>query len=586
MGILWVTAVLLSIGATYFSLRPILMPEKMRQSRRRYNQAVFQDRLRELENERDTMGLSSEEFETLKTQLKRALLDDIPDEDGSGNRQQSKTEAANGKSLLMIITLAVLSLSIALYSIYGSATAVKDWQLIMRNPDLSQESLQAVLTNKKSDGKRYSVGDYLLAARTRVHENPKDETAWVTLAETYLRVPMREAAETALKRAQQELPDSGEILLAQAQVMQMLDGNDSRARAKLAAAAALNPNNPNVLFAKAMSSMQNNRYEEAVNDWKAFRGVLKDGDNLVRVAEQGLATAQKKAQEGATQGLTQLASAGASQSGGLEPNTSGRREILIRADLAPRFLGKYRDTDTVFVMAKMIQGAPMPLAVVKTTVGQLSRPIQLDETHAMMPNLTLANQDEVEVIVRISPSGDAIASTGDLEGRIAPVALKDGHSAQVAVVLKDLIGHGDVKPGQYSGGTSETAKPAPVATPQAEKNVAVQVKVSLDAKLRESARPSDRVFVFARAAKGPRMPLAVKTATVKDLPITVTLTDADAMTPAFRLSGAPQVKILARVSRSGNAQAQPGDLEGESAALSPKDHDGLIEIKINKTVSE
>ena len=58
------------------------------------------------------------------------------------------------------------------------------------------------------------------------------------------------------------------------------------------------------------------------------------------------------------------------------------------------------------------------------------------------------------------------------------------------------------------------------------------------------------------------MPLAIVRKTVADLPITVTLDDSQAMTPAMVLSKFEQVTVGARVSKSGNAMPQSGDLEG------------------------
>ena len=65
------------------------------------------------------------------------------------------------------------------------------------------------------------------------------------------------------------------------------------------------------------------------------------------------------------------------------------------------------------------------------------------------------------------------------------------------------------------------------------------------------------------------MPLAVKRLRVADLPITVTLDDSLAMTPEMRLSSFPQVMVGARISASGQATPQSGDLEGEKGPLNP-----------------
>lgn len=82
--------------------------------------------------------------------------------------------------------------------------------------------------------------------------------------------------------------------------------------------------------------------------------------------------------------------------------------------------------------------------------------------------------------------------------------------------------------------------------------VELKVRVSLAAELADQVLPSDTVFVFARAASGPPMPLAAKRLTVADLPAEVSLSDADAMMPQLRLSSFPEVQLVARISRAGS----------------------------------
>ncbi|WP_462380563.1 c-type cytochrome biogenesis protein CcmI [Pseudomonas sp. Marseille-QA0892] len=82
----------------------------------------------------------------------------------------------------------------------------------------------------------------------------------------------------------------------------------------------------------------------------------------------------------------------------------------------------------------------------------------------------------------------------------------------------------------------------------------VQVRIELADTVRGQVEPVETVFVFARATDGPPMPLAVKRLRVADLPTIVRLTDADAMMPDLKLSAFPRIEVVARVSRSGNAQ--------------------------------
>ncbi|MEO8080423.1 MAG: c-type cytochrome biogenesis protein CcmI [Caldimonas sp.] len=116
--------------------------------------------------------------------------------------------------------------------------------------------------------------------------------------------------------------------------------------------------------------------------------------------------------------------------------------------------------------------------------------------------------------------------------------------------------------------TVAAARPAASATAPAA-GTSVSGTVTLDAVVAAQASPDDAVFVFARAASGSRMPLAVKRAKVKDLPLTFTLDDSMAMAPGMTLSSAPQLTVGARVSKSGNAIPQPGDLTGETTGVAP-----------------
>jgi len=127
---------------------------------------------------------------------------------------------------------------------------------------------------------------------------------------------------------------------------------------------------------------------------------------------------------------------------------------------------------------------------------------------------------------------------------------------------------------------AEAAAPAAVSGGQVSGQVSGQVKLA--PALATKVAPGDTVFIFARAEKGPRMPLAILQLKASELPTRFSLDDSNAMAPGMKLSAFPTVMVVARVSKSGNASAQSGDLEGSIGPLKPGTQN--LQISIDKVV--
>lgn len=119
---------------------------------------------------------------------------------------------------------------------------------------------------------------------------------------------------------------------------------------------------------------------------------------------------------------------------------------------------------------------------------------------------------------------------------------------------------------------------APAAPAAAGGPTAVSGTVTLSPALKAKVAPTDVVFIFARPANGPRMPLALTSVQVKDLPAKFTLDDSQAMSPNFRLSGQSEVIVGARVSKSGSPMPASGDFEGLSTPIKVGSKDAAITI--------
>ncbi|MGQ0694559.1 MAG: c-type cytochrome biogenesis protein CcmI, partial [Nitrospiraceae bacterium] len=118
---------------------------------------------------------------------------------------------------------------------------------------------------------------------------------------------------------------------------------------------------------------------------------------------------------------------------------------------------------------------------------------------------------------------------------------------------------------------AEPAAPAKSTKPtgQSGASPAITGKVTLSPAVAGKASPTDTLFVFARAVNGPPMPVSIVRATRKDLPFTFRLDDSTSPMPSRKLSDMDQVVIVARLSKSGRAAPEKGDLEGMSEPVKP-----------------
>jgi cytochrome c-type biogenesis protein CcmH len=142
----------------------------------------------------------------------------------------------------------------------------------------------------------------------------------------------------------------------------------------------------------------------------------------------------------------------------------------------------------------------------------------------------------------------------------------------------------NLPPAAQSTATVEaSAGAAPTAPAASAEGPRLTVNVDIAPALRQRLNASDVLFVFARAPTGSRMPVAIQRLPAANLPTTVTLDDSHAMMPALKLSLIPEVVVGARISASGQAIPQSGDLEGLSATIKNSTRD-TVTIVIDQVV--
>jgi cytochrome c-type biogenesis protein CcmH len=226
-----------------------------------------------------------------------------------------------------------------------------------------------------------------------------------------------------------------------------------------------------------------------------------------------------------------------------------------------KVMGRTADAEKAFERAgPLVDTDPQLLAdyadvVVTNANGNFAgKPQQLiDKALKLDPNAPMA----------LWLGGTAAFSKGDKDEAIRlwerlakqiPPDSEDGRNLQAAL--------DEVRGKSPAAAQAAGAQTAPAATPVvAVANGAASVTgtVELDAALKGKASAKDTIMVIARAP-GMRMPLAVLRVPASQLPLKFTLDDSLSMSPQAKLSGASEVEVEARISKSGQALPEPGDL--------------------------
>ncbi|TVQ41712.1 MAG: hypothetical protein EA370_01210 [Wenzhouxiangella sp.] len=154
----------------------------------------------------------------------------------------------------------------------------------------------------------------------------------------------------------------------------------------------------------------------------------------------------------------------------------------------------------------------------------------------------------------------ALAWWQQLENQLPAGSVRESVREQMQRA-RDRLGSGD------AAGTELPPGHPPLAAGSDDASPVFLVEVALSPEHAVGLDGSETVFLIARAANGPSAPLAVQRMQVADLPTTIALSDGDAMVDGLNLSTFTEIMLTARVSLSGTAEAQPGDIEGQAGPV-------------------
>jgi cytochrome c-type biogenesis protein CcmH len=407
MTFLWVSIALLLAIAAFFVLWPLRHREQgpSKDDLKAYSETnieLYRVHLAELEEARDAGRLSEEEFQDLKLEQERALLED---EEHLRKAKQTWTLSQVGPKFLGAICAAVLIASVVLYQQLGSSQDVRLLKMQHEKARLDWSDMQA---QRRPDPQR--AKELIEAMEARLEQRPSNLQYRFLVGSYSMSIGDYDRAIDAFEKVVAVDPNSPRVLAELAQALFLRDDNQMTPRiAGLAESAlALDPQETTALGLAGINAFNQGDFQQAINFWQRAIDVM-----------DPRAPSSQSLQVGIDRAKQELAGEGRSTTGSPLDDEATQASISIRVSLADN--AEVGPEQWIFVYARAWQGSPMPLAITRIQASDLPVTIVLDDTMAMTTSTALTDAEQVELVARASQTSTAAPKPGDWEGRVGPV---------------------------------------------------------------------------------------------------------------------------------------------------------------------
>jgi len=414
----WLYSAILLIFSLLFILVPILRYRPViktadNEIRKQKNIEIFQQSLAELEQDKEEEIISAQEFEKLQAELQRSFLRDMDDE-------KSRTKVASKRTNKIIPLLCLLFVPVFSYSLYEVVGSARDLAL----PEIMQELSEAQTPEQQLDGLN-QLADLL---QQRYDRNNDDIQNGYMLGTLYLELENFDDAITVFRSMAEIMepsPDKATVLGQLAQSMYMGAGSNMTPAVEqvIGQAQQLNPNEFTILSLLAIDSFLNENYAQALTYWRRQLAQLDRNSQQAAVLSSRIAQVESLLPASALAGTDTTETRGPSVS------------VVIELDDSIKDL--VDDSMRLFVYARN-PAMPMPLAAQTLSVPDFPFQITLDDSMAMIANMTISTAQQVIVGARLSKSGNAIAQSGDIQAVSEPFTLAEQDGA-IRLTIKDIV---------------------------------------------------------------------------------------------------------------------------------------------------
>lgn len=387
------------------------------------NLAVIKQQLAELKNDLDAGELDQAYYDAARRDLEKELLEDVsPDEEtiAEGNPKA-------GRWVIPLSALLIPIVAIPLYLQYGSPQIIEQMAQAPVQQQRSSDETSHTASGPNNMGDMVKMVEHLAQ---RLKQEPNNPEGWAMLGRSYMSLNRFDDALNAYEEAYKLMPKNPDLLLGYATTMARVNNNQFTGRPAelISEAMKIEPKNPNVLWLKGITHFQAGEPVQAIQLWEQVLAMLEPGSEEALSVSDYIREAKAQLPSGSTAATAPAQSQPAADSG---------KSIRVTVDLDPALRDKVQASDRVFIFARALSGPPMPLAAARHQVKDLPLTVVLDDSMAMMPQLTLSKFPEVVIGARISKSGDPIPKSGDLQGEVSPV--KPGQQEVVTLVVNTIV---------------------------------------------------------------------------------------------------------------------------------------------------
>lgn len=398
MTAFYVVAALMTLLAVVWIALPLVRGSRTVQPRRdSANLAILRDQLAELDSDLRAGTLSEEQYEQARLDLERRVLEE------TAHHEDTPSAPATpklGRATALVVALLVSIGAVLLYAQIGSPDA---------------------LAPQAEEGHQFSpqeIDQMVAQLAERMRNNPDDPRGWAILGRTYYVMQRYQESADAYAELIKRIPPDADVLTDYADALAMAQGRKLTGKPMdaLQQALALDPDHWKGLALAGTEAFEREDYRAALQYWERLLAQAPPGSEVGQQVAASVAEARKLA------GLPPQVETPAAPDASAASNASVSGTVQLASEIA----AKADPADTVFVYARPVDGPKMPLAIVRMQVKDLPASFKLDDTQAMTPAAKLSQHQRVELVARISKSGNATVQSGDLIAGARDVAVGSG----------------------------------------------------------------------------------------------------------------------------------------------------------------